>query len=265
MSRVFAAVVVAAAILPAGLAAGELPKPEPGWGRIEGRVVFQGDLNDPKLKRYRDDLAVSERQSIQDSINGVRPRQLGTVPNHSLLIDDKTRGIRDALVYLRHRPDRIHPALENQHLDPLAVVYENWLYAPRTLIARVGQTVRLVARGEGANFNVQAMAGQSINPLVRPGEQAEFQPTAREQVPIRVICNIRDTAVGYWLIVDHPYAAQTQTDGSFVLDNLPDEEVELVVWHETKGYLARRLKVTVRSGEVTTLAPIVLTPAMLSR
>jgi hypothetical protein len=109
------------------------------------------------------------------------------------------------------------------------------------------------------------MRNPSFNPLVTPDKPAEWQPTRPETVPIPIKCNIRPTAHGWWLIVDHPYAVQTQTDGSFVLDNLPDEEVELVVWHETKGYLARRLKVAVRSGEVTTLAPIELTPEMLSR
>lgn len=260
MIRGFLMTVIAGACWHAALVAGaEQTKTESGWGKVTGRVVFEGDLADPKVKQHRDDLPIYQRILRRDSVNGVRPRILGRVSNQSLLIDDETRGVRDAFVYLRRKPERIHPALENQELKPLAVVYEKELFWPRSLVVGVGQTVRMLSRDGGANFKVDPLRSPGVNPLVTPEKPAEWQPTAGESLPIRVTNNVHPAAVGFWLVVDHPYAVLTETDGSFLLDNLPAGELELRVWHETTGWVARLLKVTVKTGETVTLPPQAIT------
>ena len=64
--------------------------------------------------------------------------------------------------------------------------------------------------------------------------------------------------MGYWLIVDHPYAALTDKDGWFSIDNLPVGEHQFKIWHERVGYVESKYKVTVSAGDPIDLPVIKL-------
>lgn len=68
---------------------------------------------------------------------------------------------------------------------------------------------------------------------------------------IQVRSNTHTWIRGYIYIFDHPYAAVTGEDGSFVIDGLPQGEYLLKVWHE--GFGTREMKVKVGPGEVREL------------
>ena len=97
------------------------------------------------------------------------------------------------------------------------------------------------------------MRNESINPLVSPSKRFEWQPKFAEVLPIKVHSNIHALATSYWLVVDHPYAALTAADGTFRIDDLPEGDHTLTVWHETVGYVTKNLKVNVKAGNVTTV------------
>ena len=53
----------------------------------------------------------------------------------------------------------------------------------------------------------------------------------------------------YWLIIDHPYAALTDKDGKFQIDNLPVGEHNFRIWHERIGDIKKEYKVSVTAGD----------------
>ncbi len=86
--------------------------PNQGWGGVVGRVVFEGDLHDPALKFYQEDLKLYAPISIQKERRGIKPAVTGTVPNLALPIDPRTLGVKNAFVYLKKKPSKIHPAAD---------------------------------------------------------------------------------------------------------------------------------------------------------
>ena len=54
---------------------------------------------------------------------------------------------------------------------------------------------------------------------------------------------------GWWVVLDHPYAAITDADGKFRIENLPVGKHDFIVWQERAGYLEKKFTVDVRPGE----------------
>lgn len=64
---------------------------------------------------------------------------------------------------------------------------------------------------------------------------------------IQIRSNTHNWIGGYIFIFDHPYAAITNEDGEFVIDNIPPGEYLLKIWHE--GFGTEEKKIDVKSGE----------------
>jgi hypothetical protein len=71
-----------------------------------------------------------------------------------------------------------------------------------------------------------------------------------------VKCDYHPWMIAYWMILDHPYAAITDKDGKFTIENLPEGDHELVIWHEKVGYIDRKFKANVKKGAVSELKAV---------
>ena len=61
-------------------------------------------------------------------------------------------------------------------------------------------------------------------------------------------CNVLHTWMKAWIFVaDHPYATVTETDGGFVLAEVPPGAYALRIWHERLG--ERRRAVEIEPGQ----------------
>ena len=198
------------------------------WGSVSGRVIFEGDLKDPRVKKYQNDIEINPPARIfrdQNADRKVVQSSIATVPNEMLLIDPKTRGVKNVFVYLKTKPERVYPWPDDKNLKSVESTFRDYRFVPRSLIVRVGQTVRLTSPAPGSmtNFNVKPMRNPAINPLITPDEPVEWTPRTPERIPFVVDSNVDRAAASYWLVVDHPYAAITKADGSFQLRISPLE------------------------------------------
>jgi hypothetical protein len=89
----------------------------------------------------------------------------------------------------------------------------------------------------GHNSNIAAVKNTPSNDLIPAGGQVSKKFASDEAVPVAVTCNIHPWMKGWVVVRDNPYAAVSKADGSFEIADLPAGEVELVFWHEKKGYL----------------------------
>ncbi len=204
------------------------------WGTFTGQIVVEGDF--PK----RPDL-----------VRGLRG--VGNVPDETVVIDPKTKGLANAVIYLTKQPTQIHPALVKPKAPQVVFDQRGCRFVPHVLLVRTDQQVQVLS-ADPVVHNVHTY------PLKNPQENFHVQPNDRkgvlvtsltkaERLPAKVGCDIHPWMQGWWVILDHPYAAVTNERGEFEIADLPEGEHEFRIWQEKVGYLEKALKITVKDGK----------------
>jgi RNA polymerase sigma factor (sigma-70 family) len=234
------------------------------WATVKGRVLFPTGRAVPKP-------AEVPPGSIKD-----RDRFTGPVLFEDVLVDPKTRGIRNAVVWLRPDsddpkaaipPEKIHPRLARKPKEH-EIRFEGPQFAPRITLARAGDTLRFtnaspvptnvlypdVLNGPGAAF-------RTFNVLLaqETGTYRPEKPLVAGTMAGRFNSTIHSWAVGYVWAFDHPYAAVTDEAGRFVIPDAPPGTWRLKVWHEKVGWIggaAGKLGTRVRVGEAGTVTDL---------
>ena len=219
-----------------------------GWGSVEGQFVLADEVpNLPPL--------VAKGANVKDAeVCAAQP-----VPDQSLVVDPDTKGIANIFLYMRRAPSSVHPESKDAPKEPVVFDQKNCVFIPHTLLVRTGQQV-LVKSSDPIphNTHTHPILNQEDNFIVRPNDQQGVPLTydKPEILPTKVNCDLHPHMTAYWLILDHPYAAVTDDQGRFTIENLPEGEHTFTVWQERVGYLDRAFKVNVKAGQVTTLEPV---------
>ena len=58
------------------------------------------------------------------------------------------------------------------------------------------------------------------------------------------------------MVIDHPYAALTDKDGKFQIDNQPVGEHNFRIWHERFGDINKKYSVSVTAGDCVELPAV---------
>lgn len=213
-----------------------------GWGSISGRFVLEGEVpsvaplvakGDPNAK----DAAVCAAQDV---------------PNEALLFNKENNGIANVVVYMRRAP-KVHPDLKESKVKQVEFDQKECRFIPHMQIVRTDQSI-LCKSSDGVAHNVHAtpFANSAVNFIVQPNDQTGVEvrmPLAEPVAPyVEVKCDIHPWMKAWWVVVDHPYAAITDADGNFTIENLPEGENEFRVWHEKVGFINRKLVVDVKAG-----------------
>lgn len=220
-----------------------------GWGSVSGRILWKGDVPEPEI-------LIPKGAAVKNAeVCAVK-----TINKNDLVVDSESKGIANIFVYLRKAPKKINPDLKS--FEPEVVFDQKGCrFIPHTLLVRAGQSVEVLNSDPiSHNTHTYAIRNASQN-LIIPGNTPQgkgtmFPMKSRESLPIQVKCDLHSWMQAYWLILDHPYAAITDTDGSFEIKDLPVGKHSFRVWHERVGYLERSLSVTIGDGETTELDPL---------
>jgi RNA polymerase sigma factor (sigma-70 family) len=216
------------------------------WVTLRGRVVFPAKREVPRPREIlRTDPFVKDADHL---FAGGRRAFFEDV-----LIDPTTRGIRNAVVWLRpvgdhpHQPfpkETVHPRLADTIRNHV-VTTDHCQFTPRVTVARDGDTLRFRNTSAIAhNVNYGASGGwpgvtRMFNVLLPAGgEYVPERPLHNLTFPFvdRFECNIHRWMAGYVWTFDHPYAAVTDADGRFAIHDAPVGKWRVVVWHEKGGY-----------------------------
>lgn len=97
--------------------------------------------------------------------------------------------------------------------------------------------------------------GATIYNLALPNKGAtiekpikEYHRYTKDTGFIQIKSNTHESIGGYIFVFDHPYAAVTDDQGAFVMNDLPPGSYTLTVWHE--GFAKQQQQITVTPGEV---------------
>lgn len=192
-------------------------------GTIEGRVVWEGPVPE---------VAPFEVVPIVEGIGLIQEQTIQRNPNRPI-IDPKTRGVRNAIVFLRgvdlqrarpwdHPPVRIE--LKNQQFR---IIQGKRAYSFG--VVRRGDSVEMLSRDRV--FHGIHARGAAFFSLLFPDPDRLLRRT----LPDAGVVELSSAAGLIWMraylfVDDHPYYCCTTGAGRFRLDNVPPGEYELVAW-----------------------------------
>ena len=218
------------------------------WGTVKGQVIAGGPVEPLKLLVTKGDAAAKDPAvcAAQD------------IPDESLVIDAKTGGIANVVVYLQKKPAKVHPDLEKSKEAEVVFDQKGCRFLPQVLLVRTDQQVRVLSDDAIAhNTHTWPLKNNQTNVIITPSDRTGvlFPPLKiGERLPTKISCDIHPWMQAWWVILDHPYAAITKADGTFEIKDLPVGDHEFIVW-KTGGYIEKSYKVTVKVGE-NNLKPI---------
>ncbi len=213
------------------------------WGTLKGQVVLDGDL--PTLKP----LVVKGDSNAKDAAVCAAME----VPDEKLLVDSTTKGIANVVVYLAKKPAKIHPDLAKSKEKVVPFDQKGCRFLPHVMLVRTDQQVRVTSDdGVAHNTHTNPTKNNPENFIVTPNDRVGvlLKPMAlAERLPTTITCDIHPWMKAYWVILDHPYSAITDSQGNFEIANLPVGDHEFIVWQESSGYLEKKYAVSIKAGD----------------
>lgn len=213
------------------------PVDETTAGTVTGVVKFDGT---PPPRKAINMSAVPNCAKLRDSpamTEEVVPGDNGTLQNVVVYLDG------DFSEYSFPRSSA--PVMADQ---------KGCVYEPHVAALMTGESLQ-VTSSDTATHNVNAMAkrNRSWNQTEPPGAAPITHQFAREEVAIRVACNVHPWMRMYIAVVGHPYFQVTGKDGSFSLKNVPPGTYTLTAWHERYGTRKQTITIQPKQEQTATI------------
>ncbi len=218
------------------------------YGHFKGQFVLDGEI--PKLGPTKPAGKDAEICAAK------------VLPDETLIVDAKTKGIKNIVVYLKKAPKNIHPSYAKNKAKQLIFDQEICRFTPHVLLVESGQDV-LVKNSDACNHNTHILPFRNpeLNFLIGPskpntddGKTVNYQ--LAEFLPTTVKCDLHPHMKAYWMVLDHPYMALTNEKGEFEIKNLPEGEYTFTIWQERVGYINRALEVGIFADETEDLGTV---------
>ncbi|MBT5876116.1 MAG: hypothetical protein HOH43_22000 [Candidatus Latescibacteria bacterium] len=200
--------------------------PSASGGTIIGAVRFDGAVPTPRTFVPNKDTEIC----------GTAERTMGD------LIVGGGLGIQNVIVSLADFPEEKMDVSVEAMVDQQGCVFN-----PR--VVRVAAGAPLVFLNNDNIFHNIHTKGQDNPPLnkAQPGFMKRIRETFSEPELFEVACDVHSWMKGWVVVQEHSHYAVTDSEGAFVLPNVPPGSYVLKVWHETLG--SKSLDVTVVDGQ----------------
>lgn len=227
------------------VASGSVIAQAPQTGTFSGVIRFQGPI--PKLPPLVKQNAPYAKNAAVCAAKAI--------PDESLAIDRKSRGIANVFVYLRKRPETYTEAESNVAKKPLVLDQTGCRLQPHAFVMRNTDRVKLVNQNEiPHNMHTYPIKNSAVGYIPLPDKNGDVylqEFDSPEPLPIQIRCDIHAWMKAWVLPLDHPFADVTNTDGQFKIEGLPPGVYDFRIWHERAGWLERKFNVEIEAGETT--------------
>ena len=226
---------------PAGAAAGAAgggQKVDPATaGNVTGVATIDGTApkNEP-IKMNADPVCVREAKGVQ--------------LQETYLVGADGKSLGNVFVYVK---DGLGNYVYDQPTDSAKIDQKECRYRPHVFGMRVGQTVEIL-NSDPTLHNIHAMptANQEFN-NGQPIQGMKMTHTfAAKEVMVPFKCDVHGWMNAYVGVLDHPYFAVTDANGTFELKGLPRGTYRIEAWHEKLGATTQSVTIAAKeSKEVT--------------
>ncbi len=189
-------------------------------GVIHGAVLYRG----PKPVRKVIDM---------ESDAGCQKEHAGKPAYDEPVVVGKKDGLADTFVY-------IQSGLEGKKFEPVPqhVVLDQHgcMFVPRVTGIEAGGSLEL-RNSDSVSHNIHLMPRNNYewNQQQSPNAPDVQHKLVRPEVMIPIKCNVHSWMHAYIGVVDNPYFAVTNADGSFEWKSVPPGDYTIGVWHEKLG------------------------------
>jgi plastocyanin len=199
-------------------------RPTADRARIVGIVTYDGPLPDP--------IPVPEAGTVR----------------HLIEVDPKTKGLKDAVVWLEGVPAS-DVAKREAPEEPVVMDQQNYAFVPHVLAVEVGREVEF-RNSDSANHGVTASSPEPKNrfDVVTPPGGRQSHRFVASKSPVAIGCPIHGMMAAWVYVFDHPYHAVSDEHGEFRLPPVSPGHYMLHV-HHPDGGMRRQEEIIVRAGE----------------
>ena len=164
---------------------------------------------------------------------GVAPAGV-PILNERILVDPISKGIQNVVVYVDtgRRGSKLDIAPYQGVKRQL--VAANGRFDPHVLLTRAGDSLEVINRGPmGHNANIGFFKNPSRGFLVPPGKPIVIPLELSEPAPLPICCNIHPWMSATLLVLDHSFAAVSDSNGVIRIDGMPaNTRLIFRVFHE---------------------------------
>ncbi len=181
-------------------------------GTLTATVNFDGEAPEPE-----------EYDASGNSECGV-----DTVEGKKVVVNDNG-SLKNAVVSVKSGPD----GLDKQPTE-LKINQKNCQYHPHVSVAKTGQSVTVGDEDSGLH-NVRGTkdGSQLFNLQTFQGQSKEFTPESAGVISLE--CDVHPWMQSYIYVTKHGAAGVTDESGEVSLNELPEGDYELEIWHEEYG------------------------------
>ncbi len=220
------------------------------WGGIAGQITLEGPIPNRKLLH-----------AAGAAVKGGAVCAAVDTFEDSLIVDAESKGIANCFVYLYKAPATIHPMLAEPAVKKLIQDQKGCRFVPHAQFVQVGQTVETISSDPVVhNVHQYPLRNHPTSvvcpPNTRAGRGIPWTPLQSERMAFEVRCDFHVWMKAYWLVLDHPYAAITDSKGRFRIIGMPAGLHEFRIWHERVGLVDRKYRVIVKAEEVRNQQPL---------
>ena len=170
---------------------------------------------------------------------------LGTI--NGTIKAKKAKYLRDTLVYIENVTNSFEPPQEHAVMDQ-----KNMAFIPRILPLLKGTTVDFL-NSDMVQHNVYSPDAVADNVNLGTWLKGEVRPFTFNKLGVASMrCNVHVDMLAYVLVLQNPYFAKVNNDGSFSITNMREGKYTLKLWNER--YKAGDRQVEVKANATSTIA-----------
>lgn len=209
---------------------------KPG-GTIKGVVKFDGKKVKPSKKRWI-------RMSADNYCAAKHPKPVR--PETYVWGENDT--LQNVFVYISKGLEGKNFDLPKKH----AVIDQNGcMYSPHVSGVVVDQSIDIVnSDNTSHNVKMKSKKNGTFNQMMITG-QVIPKTLSKPEMGVQFKCDVHPWMFANIHVMEHPFFAVTQADGTFTIKGLPPGDYELSVWHEFKKFkpVEKAVKVNIAEGE----------------
>ncbi len=159
----------------------------------------------------------------------------------------KAKYLRDTLVYIENVTHTFEPPQEHTVMDQ-----KNMAFIPHVLPLLKGTTVDFL-NSDMVQHNIYSSDAVADNVNLGTWLKGEVRPFTFNKLGVASMrCNVHVDMLAYILILQNPYFAKVNNDGSFSITNIPEGTYTVKLWNER--YKAEDRQLEVKANAPATVA-----------